>query len=131
VGPLEEERQMALSAHMLSVVNLSKPPGPTPHGLKVTTLATPKTLTMAHSTPTLAIGGFIIWPMSYMDNRVSFGMVAYNPKGHVVEQLETPGARYVHKITVDKAAGTATFWGQDDQKVSLTLDQMYKLILTA
>ncbi|HEX3110784.1 MAG TPA: hypothetical protein VHU41_16925 [Thermoanaerobaculia bacterium] len=122
---------MGLSADMLSVVKLSKPPGPTPNGLKVTTLADPKTLTMASSTPTLAIGGFIIWPMSYMDNRVSFGMVSYDPKGRVVEQLETPGARYVYKVTVDKASGTATFWGQDDQKVSLTLDQMYKLILTA
>ena len=122
---------MALSPDMLSVVNLNKPPGAIPNGLKVTTLAAPNALTMASATPTLAIGGFTIWPMSYMDNRVSFGMVSYDPKGKVVEQLETPGARYVYKVTIDSATGTATFYGQDDQKVSLTLDQMYKLILTA
>ncbi|HEX7139762.1 MAG TPA: hypothetical protein VF219_18060 [Vicinamibacterales bacterium] len=122
---------MGLSVDMLSVVNFSKPPGPVPNGLKVTTLTAPNTLTMASSTPTLAIGGFIIWPMSYIDNRVSFGMVSYDPKGRVVEQLETPGARYVYKVTIDSNSGTATFWGQGDQKATLTLDQMYKLILTA
>jgi hypothetical protein len=121
---------MGLSMDMLSVVNLNKPPGPIPDGMKVTTLTAPKTLSNASITPTLAIGGFIVWPMSYMDNRVSFGMVAYDPKGCVVEQLETPGARYVYKVTLDSNAGTATFWGQDDQKVSLMFDQMYKLILT-
>lgn len=122
---------MGLSMDMLSVINLSKPPGPIPNGMKITTLTGPNVLTNASSTPTVAIGGFIVWPMSYMDNRVSFGMVCYDPKGRVVEQLETPGARYVYKVTLEDAAGTATFWGQGDRKVSLTLDQMYKLILTA
>ncbi len=120
---------MGLSENMLSVINLSKPPGPVPNGMKVTTLTGPNVLTSASSNPVLAIGGFIVWPMSYIDNRVSFGMVCYDPKGRVVEELETPGARYVYKITLDSTAGTATFWGQGDQKVSLSLDQLYKLIL--
>ena len=121
---------MGLTMDMLSVVKLAKPPGPVPNGLKVTTLTDPNTLASASSTPTLAIGSFIVWPMSYVDNRVSYGMVCYDPKDRVVEQLETPGARYVYKITLEKEAGTATFWGQGNQKVSLTLDQLYKLILT-
>ena len=121
---------MGVSMDMLSVVPMSKPPGPIPNGLKVTTLADPNSLTMASVTPTLGIGSFTVWPMSYIDNRVSFCMVCYDPKEKVVEQLETPGARYVYKVTLEEAAGTATFWGQGNQKVSLTLDQMYNLILS-
>lgn len=122
---------MGISMDMLSVVNLSKPPGPIPDGMKVTTLTGPNVLTSAYSTPALAIGGFTVWPMSYDDNRLSYGMVSYDPNGRVVEQLETPGARYVYKVTLDSAAGAATFWGQGDQNVSLTLDQLYNLILVA
>jgi hypothetical protein len=64
--------------------------------------------------------------MSYIDNRVSFGMVMYNPKWKAVEHVEKPGARYVYKITLNGSgtSGSATFWGQGDQKVTLTLDEI-------
>jgi hypothetical protein len=122
---------MALTMDMLQIITLAKPPGPVPDGLKATALAGPKTLTSAPVSPVLAIGGFTYWPMSYIDNRVSFCIVAYDPKGTVAQQLETKGARYVYKITLEGSgtSGSATFWGQDDQKVTLTLDQMYNMLM--
>lgn len=122
---------MALTMDMLKVITLEKPLGPVPDGLKATALAGPNTLTSAPVSPVLAIGGFTYWPMSYIDNRVSFCIVSYDPQGTVVQQLETKGARYVYKITLEGSgsSGSATFWGQGDQKVTLTLDQMYNMLM--
>ena len=83
-------------------------------------------LTSADSGPTktipvLAIGAFTFWPMSYDDNRMSFGMVMYDPAWNVVSTEEMKGARYIYKITLDGTGGdgTVTFWGQSDSKVQL------------
>jgi hypothetical protein len=98
--------------------------------MKVATLAGPNVLHPAPSCPVLAIGSFTLWPMSYSDNRVSFGMVMYNPRGKVVHAVEHKGARYIYKITLtgDGASGSATFWGQADQKVTMSLDEICKML---
>ncbi len=120
---------MAVTMNMLSVIHLPKPPGPVPAGMKSTALVGPDSLQSAPTSPALAVGGFTYWPMSYIDNRVSFGIVSYDPKGNLTNQLEVKGARYVYKITLEENSGTVTFWGQSNQKVTLTLDQVYNLLM--
>jgi hypothetical protein len=122
---------MSLTMEMLSIIYATKPPGPIPAGLKVTALADPNRLDPAKTCPALAIGSFSYWPLSYIDNRVSFGIVSYDGKGNIVEETEVKGARYVTKITMQGSdtSGSVTFWGQADQSVTMTLDQLYVLLL--
>ena len=121
---------MACSMDMLAVIHMPKPPGPIPDGMKVTCLAGPNTLQPAPSCPALGVGGFTLWPMSYIDNRVSFGMVMYDPKWKVVKQVEKQGARYVYKITLNGSGdtGSVTFSGQADQSVTMSLDEICQML---
>jgi len=121
---------MACSMEMLKVIQLPAPKGPIPAGMKVTATAGPNSLQSVPKGPVLAIGGFILWPLSYIDNRVSFSMVMYNPKWKVANQIEKPGARYIYKITLDGSggSGSATFWGQADQKVTMSLDEICRML---
>jgi len=121
---------MACSMDMLFVIKMSAPKGPIPDGMKVTALAGPNTLQSAPSCPVLALGGFTLWPMSYIDNRVSFGMVMYDPKWKIVNQIEKPGARYIYKITKSGSggSGSVTFSGQSDQSVTMSLDEICKML---
>jgi hypothetical protein len=115
---------------MLEVIKMPAPEGPTPDGMKVTALAGPNTLQPAPSCPVLAIGSFTLWPMSYIDNRVSFGMVMYDPQWNVVAQVEKPGARYVYEITLEGSggSGSVTFSGQADQTVTMSLDEICQML---
>jgi hypothetical protein len=94
--------------------------------MKVTCLAGPNTLQPAPACPVLSIGSFILWPMSYMDNRVSFGMVMYDPLWQVVNTVEKPGARYIYKVTLNGTgtSGSVTFSGQADQSVTMSIDEI-------
>ncbi len=120
---------MACSMNMLSVISLPAPKGPIPSGMKVTALSSPNSGPISPG-PVLAVGGFTLWPMSYMDNRVSFGMVMYDTKWNVVNQVEKPGARYVYKITMSGSAGSGsvTFTGQADQSVTMSLDEICQML---
>ena len=111
---------------MCQPITLQSPPGPIPDGMKVTSLADPNQLTGAPSNPVLAVGSFILWPFSYDDNRVSFGMVMYDPLGKVVASVEKPGARYIVSITEggSGAEGTVTFTGQTNQSVTLSCNDI-------
>jgi hypothetical protein len=117
---------MAITTDMLKVIQMAKPAGPVPDGTKITALQGPNTLNSAPTSPALAIGGFVLLPLSYMDNRVSYGMAMYDPMWRLVKLTEKPGARYVYKITIDGSGDTATvsFWGQSDQKVTLGLQEL-------
>jgi len=121
---------MACSMDMLAVITLPSPKGPIPDGLKVTALQGPNTLQSASACPVLTIGSFTLWPFSYDDNRVSFGMVMYDPLWRVVNQVEKQGARYVYKITLSGSGsdGSATFWGQSDQSVTMSLDEICQML---
>ena len=117
---------------MLKPITMPRPKGAVPDGMKVTALTGPNVLTAAPASPVLSVGSFTLWPMSYYDNRVSFGMVMYNPKWKVTRQVEKKGARYVYKITLEGSgtSGTATFWGQSDQKVTMSLDEIVQMMDT-
>ncbi len=118
---------MACSMDMLFVLKLSAPGGPIPEGMKVTALQGPDTLQSANPGPVLGVGGFTLWPMSYIDNRVSFGMVMYDLKWNVVNQVERRGARYVYQITKNDD-GSVTFSGQANQSVTMSLDEICQML---
>jgi len=107
---------------MLQPIHMQSPPGPTPDGLKVAALQDPDSLQMARSCPVVSIGSFILWPFSYYDNRVSFGMVMYDPLGKVLAVKEVRGARYIWQITTNGRGmdGSVTFTGQARQSVTMT-----------
>jgi hypothetical protein len=116
---------MACTMQMLAPFKMSKPPGAIPAGMKVTCLAGPNVLTPpTGGCPVLTIGSFILWPFSYIDNRVSFGMVMYDPQGKAVATVEKKGARYIYKITINVPQNSVTFSGQADQSVTMTLDEI-------
>jgi hypothetical protein len=121
---------MACSMDMLTVIKLPKPLGPIPEGMKVTCLGGPDTLQPAPSCPALAVGGFTLWAMSYIDNRVSFGMVMYDLKWRVVNQVENKGARYINGITLSGSGetGSVTFSGQANQSVTMSLDEICQML---
>jgi hypothetical protein len=121
---------MSCSMDMLSVIKLSAPKGPIPEGMKVTALQGPDTLQPANPGPVLGVGGFTLWPMSYIDNRVSFGMVMYDLKWNVVNTVEKPGARYVYQITKNGEGdqGSVTFSGQANQSVTMSLDEICQML---
>lgn len=116
---------------MFQPIHMSAPPGEIPRGLKVTSLQDPNRLDPARSNPVLSVGSFILWPMSYYDNRMSFGMVMYDPKGKVVGVLEKPGARYIVQISLETGRGTegsVMFTGQANQSVTMTCMEIDKLL---
>lgn len=121
---------MACTMNMLSVIKMKGTKGPIPQGMKVTCLAGPDTLQPAKLCPVLAVGGFTLWPMSYIDNRVSFGMVMYDPTWKVVNTVEKPGARYVYKISLNQSAKSVTFSGQANQSVTMSLDEICRMLRT-
>ena len=118
---------MACSMDMLSLLKLSAPQGSIPEGMKVTALQGPDTLQSANPGPVLGVGSFTLWPMSYIDNRVSFGMVMYDPLWNVVNTVEKPGARYVYQITLNDQ-GSVTFSGQANQSVTMSLDEICQML---
>ena len=116
---------MACTMDMLAPFKMSSPPGAIPAGLKVTCLAGPNVLTPpAGGCPVLTIGSFILCPFSYIDNRVSFGMVMYDPQGSAITTIEKPGARYIYQITLNVPQNSVTFTGQADQSVTMSLDEI-------
>lgn len=121
---------MRCSMEMLQAIKMRAPLGPVPSGLKVTCLGGPDVLQPAPACPVLAIGSFTLWPMSYIDNRVSFGMVMYDPLWKVASQVEKRGARYVYKITLNGSEqnGSVTFWGQANQSVTMPLAEVCGLL---
>ena len=119
---------MTCNMHMLASIKKREPHGRIPDGMKVASLAGPNVLQPAPKCPVLSVGSFILWPMSYIDNRVSFGMVMYNPKNHIVKTVEKKGARYIYKITLNVPASSVTFSGQADQSVTMTLDEICHML---
>ncbi len=116
---------MGCQMDMLQVIKASQPPGPVPEGMKVS-FSDNDSGSPASAGPVLSVGSFILWPMSYYDNRMSFGMCMYEPQGKVINMVEKPGSRYVYKITMEGAGGSGqvTFWGQGNTTVMMSLDDI-------
>lgn len=117
-------RAEAQSTPMVALVPANAPPA-IPAGMKVTCTQGPGTGAAAANCPVLKWHGYTYWAFSYTDNRVSLGIVAYDPAGKAVAQWEKKGARYVYAVTVDSAGKSATFAGQSDAKITATWDSLF------
>jgi len=62
--------------------------------------------------PVMTWNGYTYWPYSYLDNRMSLALVAYDRSGNPVHTFELGGTRYVGTITIDPAGRNVTFTGQ-------------------
>ena len=116
---------MAWPAETISIETAQSRPKDIPDELKITSVTGPDSFT-ATDTPVIRVGSFTLWPLSYDDNRVSFGMALYDPCGCLVRVVEKRGARYVYKVTNEN--GTVTVWGQSDQRVTLTPDEIGEIL---
>jgi len=119
---------MAPNPEMFRPIKMAKPEGPVPDGMKVS-FSNDASGSPASPGPVLSIGDFTLWPMSYYDNRVSLGMVMYDPMWNVSGTVEKQGTRYVYKIDVDQNAGSVTFTGQSDATVSMSFDEIIAMLV--
>jgi|GEM_PF-1232087 len=74
--------------------------------------------------PIIQWGEYTIRAHSFYDNRLAMDIRTYDASNNLVHQLEKPGARYVSNITMDAAARTFTFWGQDDRTVTVGWEEL-------
>ena len=68
--------------------------------------------------------GVTFWVFSYVDNRTSLAIVAYDATGKAMGTLDRPGARYVAQVTVNSSAQTVALQGQAAATVSATWDEL-------
>ncbi|WP_224360420.1 hypothetical protein [Hyalangium versicolor] len=92
--------------------------------MEVKCIQGPDTLAPATHCPVLKWNGYTYWAFSYVDNRISIGIVAYNSAGEVVAQWEKPGSRYVYAIPVDVMTKTVTFAGQSGAKITVKWSEL-------
>ncbi|RXZ79571.1 hypothetical protein EBB07_22080 [Paenibacillaceae bacterium] len=69
--------------------------------------------------PSIQWGAYTFRAYSFGDNRIAMNIITYDASGNIVKQLEKPGARYLSNITMDAAAQTFTFWGQDNMTITV------------
>jgi len=81
-----------------------KPTPPVPAGLKVTCTLGPGTGQPSPNCPVILYGGVRTWAYSFIDNRLAFGVVSFDPNGNILKNVTRNGARYVYKMTVDPIA---------------------------
>jgi len=118
---------MAWPIETISIDKLQAPPGPVPEGLKILTHTDADNMQRAGETPVIRVGSFVVWPMSYDDNRVAFGLVVYDPCCKTARVVEKRGARYVYKITKERDG--VTVWGQSNQNVTLSADDVGAMLV--
>lgn len=92
---------------------------PPPAGMKVTCLVGPDSLQSSPTCPVIQYQGLYTWAFSFIDNRVSYGIVTYDGQAKLIKNVTRDGARYVYKMTVDPAAKTVSVWGQANAKVDV------------
>jgi hypothetical protein len=92
---------------------------PVPAGLKVTCMDSPNTLQSAATCPVVKYQGMTTWAYSYIDNRVSFGLVTYDATNNVVRNIEKPGARYIWNMVSSEKTQQITLAGQANQTVEI------------
>jgi len=101
------------SAPVVTQISTLKAPAP-PSGMKIACMTGPNSPQpdgISPTCPVISYNGVDFWPFSYIDNRVSIGLVGYR-SGQVVKQMELNGTRYAWKATVSNDAKTVSIWGQ-------------------
>ena len=94
---------------------------PIPAGLKSTCLAdTGNAINFSPTCPTIEWRGLTYYAYSFIDNRVSLAIVAYDSANNVVMNVEHSGTRYIVEVKIDEFLQTAKFTGQIGQNFTLT-----------
>jgi hypothetical protein len=81
---------------------------------------------MTNTCPVVKWGQWTYWALTDSNNDQMLNIVAVdahgavNPAGGLIKN----GSRYVWKVTVDGTASSATFYGQANQTVSATFDEL-------
>nr|WP_067063292.1 hypothetical protein [Mucilaginibacter sp. L294] len=101
----------------------SKFPTP-PAGTRPGWVSGPDTFNQREQIPVLIWGGYLYWTFEYLDNRFAFAIVACDHGGNIVKQWEKQGPRYIWDVTLQRAEKTLTFWGQDNEKLDVKLDEL-------
>ncbi|KAI1489167.1 kinase-like domain-containing protein [Biscogniauxia mediterranea] len=81
--------------------------------------------TSIHRHPVLRWGEYTYWPLSYIDNRVSFAIVVTNSKGEIVKRIPANGARYLREIEVNIKSQEVSFIGQVGQVATLRWNDLF------
>lgn len=109
---------------MIQAVPKGAPPLSVPAGSAYVCLAGPNALEPCTEFPILVCCQYTYWAYSYRDNRDAMNIVLYDPVGGIVRQWQKPGARYLWKITADERAKNVTFWGQANDKIVMSWDEL-------
>jgi tetratricopeptide (TPR) repeat protein len=99
------------SVPLIETLNVDTHPT-VPAGLKEAFLIGPDSLESSPTTNVVKFNGLTYWAYSYIDNRFSLAIVAYDSSNNIIRQWEKSGARYLWKITVDSNNQTVVFHGQ-------------------
>jgi len=74
--------------------------------------------------PVLKWGGYMYWPLSYIDNRSSMAIVTYDADGNLAFSWSRDGARYIDTIQVDAANRRVVFVGQAGHSFAIDWDTL-------
>lgn len=100
---------------------------PAPDGTKLTVDLDSKLSDSEY--PILLWNGYTYWPLSYIDNRVSFAIVITKTTNNVTESdiiktIEATGARYIDSIQVNTTSHEVNFVGQAGEVATLSFDAL-------
>ena len=68
--------------------------------------------------------GYTYWAFSYMDNRESLAIVAFDANGRLVGKMEKKGAHFLWQISLDHNHKTVTFHGQHNHNVTMGWEEL-------
>lgn len=75
--------------------------------------------------------GYTYWAFSYLDNRESLAIVAFDADGQLVGKIEKQGAHYLWQISVDSIDNTITFYGQHNHSITVGWEELQACNLTS
>ena len=108
---------------LVETVNVSTHPD-VPAGLKEAFFTGPDSLASSTTTNIVKFNGLTYWAYSYIDNRNSMAIVAYDSSNNIIKQWEKTGARYLWKITVDPKSQTVIFHGQASKTIVMKWSEL-------
>ncbi|RYU91278.1 hypothetical protein EWM62_04880 [Mucilaginibacter terrigena] len=108
----------------VELIHASKAPAP-PAGTRPGWAASPDTFDFREQVPVLVWGGYLYWTFEYLDNRMGFAVVASDHAGSIVKQWEKQGPRYIWDITLELGGKSVTFWGQENIKLVVKLEDLH------
>jgi hypothetical protein len=76
--------------------------------------------------PVIELCDLTFWVYSFIDNRTSYAIAAYDAAGNILGVVEKPGDRYITAISVDVSTETVILYGQSGS-VTMTWAELLSL----